>query len=422
MLTLVYVGLLGAFFTVCLWSLYNLPILATGVRSLRKAKRKAEREKQTGASSLPRFSIIVPVKNEGRVIRRLLEALENLEYPASQREIIIVEDGSTDGTLDICQDFEARHQELTVKILQRALSDGKPSALNYGLRWATGEIIAFFDADNIPARDALRKACKYFEDLKVAAVQGRTLSINSEENMLTKFVSYEDLVWNEAYQRGKDALGLFVHLKGSCQFVRHTVLDELEGFDEHILSEDMELSARITEKGYRIRYAADARSWQETPSNLKQLFKQRTRWFRGTMEVAFKYGRLMAKPSVRRFDAEVTLFGPFMLLVSLLTYLAAFFTFMVPFPLGLLWQTALQFTALSALLTLFLCGVALIYASKPRKITSLFWLPFIYFYWSLQTLIALYAIILIVLRRPRRWVKTEKTGMVTDLAAVSGGV
>jgi hypothetical protein len=130
----------------------------------------------------------------------------------------------------------------------------------------------------------------------------------------------------------------------------------------------------------------------------------------------------MAKPSVRRFDAEVTLFGPFMLLVSLLTYLAAFFTFMVPFPLGLLWQTALQFTALSALLTLFLCGVALIYASKPRKITNLFWLPFIYFYWSLQTLIALYAVILIVLRRPRRWVKTEKTGMVTDLAAVSGGV
>jgi len=66
----------------------------------------------------------------------------------------------------------------------------------------------------------------------------------------------------------------------------------MSGFDEAALSEDMELSARLTEMGYRIKYASDVRSWQETPSNIKQVFMQRIRWFRGTMEVAFSMAGL----------------------------------------------------------------------------------------------------------------------------------
>jgi cellulose synthase/poly-beta-1,6-N-acetylglucosamine synthase-like glycosyltransferase len=84
----------------------------------------------------------------------------------------------------------------------------------------------------------------------------------------------------------------------------------------------MEMSARLTENNYKIRYASDVIAWQESPSNLKTLFKQPTRWFRGTMEVAFKYGRLMAKPSRKNFDAVTTLFGPFILIASLIPYTA----------------------------------------------------------------------------------------------------
>jgi cellulose synthase/poly-beta-1,6-N-acetylglucosamine synthase-like glycosyltransferase len=413
-LTLLYVAFIGAFFVVYAWSLYNLPILAAGVRNLRKARRMSKK-KRVAKDQLPTFSIVVPVKNEGKVVGRLLEALAKLDYPAGKQEVIIVEDGSTDRTLEICSKFAEARQGSAVKILQKPSSDGKSSALNYGIRQATGDFVAVFDADSVPAADVLLNVSRYFDDPSVAAVQGKTLSINSEENMLTKFIAYEDVVWCEAYLRGKDVLNLFVHLRGSCQFIKRSVLEELAGFDERILSEDMELSARLTEKGYRIRYASDACSWQETPASLKGLVKQRTRWFRGTMEVAFKYGRLMAKPSMRSFDAEATLFGPFILLFSLLTYFAAFFSFFVPFPLGSWWQMALQFTALSSMLTLFLCGLALVYASKPRKVTNVFWLPFIYFYWSLQTLIALHAVLLIVLRRPGKWVKTEKTGSVKTL-------
>jgi len=412
MLDFPYVALFVVMLFVYAWSLYNLPILVAGVRNLRRTKRKDGGE-SVGNEGLPVFSIIVPVKNEGKVVGRLLDALSKLRYPVEKTEVIIVEDGSTDGSLDVCVQY-AEQNVGRVKILHKPFSCGKPSALNYAVKEARGDIIAVFDADNVPAEDVLVNVCKYFEDPKVAAVQGRTLSINSQENMLTRFIAHEETVWCEAYLGGKDVLNLFVHLKGSCQFFRRDVLQKLRGFDEKALSEDMEISARLAEGGYKIRYASDVRSWQESPGSVKSLFRQRLRWFRGTMEVAFKYGRLMSKPSMRNFDAEVTLVGPFVLIAALSTYFATFFTFFEPLPFNFLLQFVIRSSALVATLTLLSIGVALIYSTKPREAKSVLWLPFIYFYWSLQAFISFYAVLLIMLRRPRNWNKTAKTGAVNE--------
>ena len=405
--------LVSVLLTVCLWALYNVPILASGVKDFRK-KRQQSHKKGSPEKLLPSFSIVVPVKNEERVIDRLLISLSTLNYPLDKREIIIVEDGSTDTTNDTCMNYAKEHAN--VKVLHKNLSNGKPSALNYGLAHAKGDIVAIFDADNVPADDALSAVVEYFKDPEVAAVQGRTASINPKENMLTQFISYEEAVWCEAYLRGKDVLNLFVHLKGSCQFIRRNVLEQLRGFDEAVLSEDMEISARIIENDYKIRYASDVVALQESPSNLKTLFKQRTRWFRGTMEVAFKYGRLMSKLNRITFDAETTLFGPFILIASLAPYLAAFLAFSTFWSLDMVWSLVVQFGMFTTTLTMLICGLALIYVSKPRKVRSLLWLPFVYCYWSLQAFIALYAMILIVLRRPRVWEKTDKKGVVAGSA------
>jgi cellulose synthase/poly-beta-1,6-N-acetylglucosamine synthase-like glycosyltransferase len=399
-------------FAVTGWSLYNMPILVAGIRNLR-ARRLKVSNRNLDKKSSPFFSLVVPVRDEEKVVGRLISSLSKLDYPAEKMEIIFVEDASTDKTFHICEE-EAKRLGVNVKIFHRESYDGKPSALNYGIACAKGDIIGVFDADSVIERDVLLNVCKYFEDPKVAAVQGRTLSINSHENMLTKVISYEDAVWFEAYLRGKDALDLFVHLKGSCQFIRRNVLDKVQGFAEGFLAEDMELSAKLTEKGYQIRYAPDVRSWQENPSNVKQLFGQRIRWYRGWMEVAFKYGRLMAKPNRMGVDAEATLLGPFILIFSLVTYLATILAFFIPPGLDIFWQLAMQFTAVGTTLLVGSCGLALIYISKPRNLKNLLWLPFIFSYWSLQAFLALYAGFQILLRRPRRWLKTEKKGVVAN--------
>jgi cellulose synthase/poly-beta-1,6-N-acetylglucosamine synthase-like glycosyltransferase len=166
---------------------------------------------------------------------------------------------------------------------------------------------------------------------------------------------------------------------------------------------------------YQIRYASDVRAWQECPSQLKQLLTQRTRWYRGWMEVALKYGRLMAKPSRVRFDAEATLLGPFMMIASLATYLSAF---LLPVPSGTLWQLVMQSSEVSTTFLVLLCALALIWLSKPRRLSNLLWLPFVYGYWCLQAFIVLYAACLILLRRPQKWVKTSKSGFISNSKSV----
>lgn len=407
---LVNIALICVFAVIYAWVLYNMPILAAGVRNLRSTKKK--NKPVILNKELPFYSIVVAAKNEEKTVGRLLDSLTHLYYPTDKLEVIVVEDGSTDSTLQICQQYADKHDY--IQVLQKPESTGKPSALNFGLKQTRGDLIAVFDADNVPAKNALLNSIKYFKNPKVAAVQGRTQSINSKQNMLTQFIAYEEAVWCEAYLRGKDALGLFVHLKGSCQFIRGKVLRTLGGFDETVLSEDMELSARLTQNDYHIKYAGDVCSWQESPSNLKGLFKQRTRWFRGTMDVAVKYGRLLKKPNKITLDAEVTLFGPFILIASLLSYLTAFGTFFTEYPYNMIWSAFTYFSLAAMTTTILLCGFALIFVSKPHKASNLLWLPFVFGYWFIQGFIALYAGVLSLLRRPKHWLKTEKNGTISD--------
>jgi cellulose synthase/poly-beta-1,6-N-acetylglucosamine synthase-like glycosyltransferase len=414
MIDVIGVILFAISITVFLWAFYNIPILVAGAKNLYKSRHKTPTVKHS-ASFMPTFSIIVPVKNEEKVVSRLLTTLSKLNYPAEKKEIIIVEDGSTDNTLEVCNNYAKENKN--VKILHRALSTGKASALNYGISNSTGEIIALFDADNIPDANALNAVCESFDDPNIAAVQGQTSSLNAKQNMLTQFIAYEEALWCEVYLRGKDVLNLFVHLKGSCQFIRRDVLEKLHGFDENFMSEDVELSARLAENGYKIKYASNVISWQESPSNFKALFKQRTRWFRGITEIAFKYGRLMAKFSLKNLDAEATFFAPFILIFSLLPYIASFCVALTVFPFNILWTFGVQFAMLTTTVTLLLFGFALAYVSKPRRVKNVLWLPFIYIYWTFQAFIAIYALLLMSLRRPKQWAKTERTGIITNPTA-----
>jgi len=180
------------------------------------------------------------------------------------------------------------------------------------------------------------------------------------------------------------------------------------------LAEDIELSARLTGDGYRIKYAPDVRAWQESPSQLKPFLKQRTRWFRGHLEVAFRYGRLLNNINKRTVDAEFTLFLPLVAIASMLSYWIASVALLSTAPFDLLLRGFMIFTTVCTSLLVVLCGLALIYVSKPHRLKNLLWLPFVFGYWCTESFIAMYAALLIVFRRPRKWAKTEKSGAVAS--------
>jgi cellulose synthase/poly-beta-1,6-N-acetylglucosamine synthase-like glycosyltransferase len=409
LVSLFFNALLLVFFA---FSIYNLPIVVSGFWRFWRSRRKEMKRVASGEKAVPFVSIIVPVKNEEKVVARLLEALASLNYPLGRKEVIVVDDASTDRTGEICLRFSLSHPE--VKVLKRAFSTTKAGALNFGLRHAKGEVVATFDGDSVPEPDALLKAVGYFEDPNVGAVQGRICSINSGQNMLTRFISYECSMQYELYLGGKDALDLFVGLAGTCQFIRKEDLDAVGGWNENCLGEDSELSVKLIEQGRVIRYASEVRTFEESPFNLRSLLAQRARWYRGNFEVGLRFGRLMKRPTLRRFDAEMTFLGTVMILFCVVNYFAPFLVFSVSSTL--VTTVVAQITSLLTLFILGLIGVTLACVMKPLKLRNALWLPFIYAYWGFQSFIAMYALFEIVLRRKRKWRKTEHSGQVTRVA------
>lgn len=390
------------------WTIYSIPVVLVGVKHLLHTHRKKD-EGLFAVKELPVVSIIVPVKNEEKVIGRLLKALVNLDYPSGKKEIIVVDDESSDKTEEMCVQYASRYPE--IRVFHRSISTTKAAALNFGVRHARGQIIATFDADSVPEPDALLKVTKYFEDSAVAAVQGRICSINRNENMLTKFLFYEGAVQYEVYMRGKDRLNLFVGLSGTCQFVKRSVLEKIGCWNEESLSEDVELSLRLTEKDYAIKYAADVRTWEESPQSIMGLVRQRARWYRGNIQMGLMFGKLLKRLSWRRFDAEMTLFGSYLIVMCIVSYFMAAWSFLLPSDFVLTLIT--RFTSLLTLAILAFAGVALVCVTKPFRLSNLLWLPFIYAYWGFQSFIALYAILQLLFRRSPKWSKTTRSGVVT---------
>ena len=399
------------------WTIYNGSIIYIGIRSKRKQLSMPTVNKN---AELPKFSIIIPTKNEEIVIRRCLDGILNIDYPKDKMQIIVVDGKSDDNTRKICSEFSEKYPE-NIKVICEKTAKGKPAALNLALTYVTGEIVGVFDADSLPEKDVLSKVAFYFADKKVMALQGRTISLNEKSNVLTRVIAAEEKAWFQALLSGREKLQLFVPLTGSCQFVRRNVVDELNGWDEDSLTEDVEFALRLVEKKHLIKYAPDVCSGQETPNSLGPLVKQRVRWYRGYMETAIKYGRLLDTLNKRTVDAEISMAGPFMMVVSLLSYINWFFL-----ALFLSQNTPIiNFTGLVIALTavsLFTIGIALTASERPYRLRNLLWIPSIYVYWIIQMFIAGFAFLKLIFRRKRDWSKTVKKGSFAPNDAPSSGL
>lgn len=392
-----------------IWSAYNGSIIYIGIKQKRQQAKQSriDQEQPPGSTGLS-YSIIVPTKNEASVIRRCLDGILNIDYPKDKLQVIVVDGNSVDETLSICKEFEQKYPQ-TFTVISEEATHGKPAALNLAVTYTTNDIVAVFDADSVPHKDVLCKATGYFVDPKIDALQGRTSSINERTNVLTRLISQEEKAWYQMLLAGREKLQLFVPLNGTCQFVRRPVLLEFGGWDENSLTEDVELAVRLIEKNHSIKYAEDVCSDQETPTVLKSLFKQRVRWYRGYMETALKYGRLLDKINRRTLDAEFSLAGPFMMVVSLLSYINWFIIIVF------LSQSTpiINFTGLVIALTavsLVSIGIGLTASEKPIKPKNILWIPSIYIYWLMQMCIAGWAFLKLVTRSKREWSKTAKNG------------
>lgn len=234
---------------------------------------------------LPRVSVIIPSYNEEAVLERTIPSVLALDYPPDKLELIYVyESACTDRTEQIIQAFAS--QDSRIKAVRRITrKGGKAAVTNYGLQFATGDIIGIFDADHSLNSDLVRHAVAQLQAPNVKCVRGRCRTINRTQNLVTRLVALERDVVERLCIYGAWRMGGFSTFTGGHAFFRREVFDEFGPFNEDILTEDIDFAVKLHAAGYQIAVLPQMQSWEEAPTSLRSLVRQRKRWTRGWIQV-----------------------------------------------------------------------------------------------------------------------------------------
>jgi cellulose synthase/poly-beta-1,6-N-acetylglucosamine synthase-like glycosyltransferase len=234
--------------------------------------------------TLPPVSLVVPCHNSENVIEDTLKSLLALEY--EQKQIIIVDDASTDNTYELAKKYSDK-----ITLVKRATSTGrKTGATNYGLTFATGDAIVVVDDDTTLQPDALTRIVAALGDENIAAVAGNVKVKAERESLLVKLQSTEYLVNMELGRPFQNALfrALFV-ISGCFGAFRRDVLEMIGQYDIDIITEDLDITWKIYKLKRRVAYQRDAICYTDTPTSLKVIMRQRIRWDKGLFEVLSKH-------------------------------------------------------------------------------------------------------------------------------------
>lgn len=369
---------------------------------LKRSRRKLDGEFQ------PAVSVVVPAFNEEKVIANCVESILAADY--SNKEVLLVDDGSTDGTLEVMRRFEGA-PGVVVLTQQNA---GKAAALNNGLAHATGEFVLCVDADGMFRADTIRQMIEPFWDARVGAVCGNDSPINLN-SLQTHLLSIMARVGTGFVRRALSEIDCLPIVAGNSGAFRRETLDKTGPFLDGFIGEDLELTWRVHRSGYKVKFQPRAVIYAEVPATVKSLWKQRVRWARGLLQTAYLHRSIM-------FRSRYGLFGWFLPLnyvrmvavplfqlvaIALMVLLAAIGQ--SPVPAGIvemiIW-VGLGVGALTAVFAIALDGAWL-------ELKYLYVLPLWVPYSLLMSLVVLRAIILELRGGEAKWHKLDRSGVVS---------
>ena len=240
--------------------------------------------------SYPTVTIAVPCYNEEATIDKTVKSLLALDYPKDKIKIFIVDDGSTDNTWSVIQEFK---DNPNIVLLQKE-NGGKHTAVNLALENTTSLFFGCLDSDSLVHPQALKRILKYFEiDASTMAV-APSIIVYNPKNILqyAQNVEYDMSIYT------KKMLGFMggIHVApGPFSIFRKKVFDELGPYKKAHNTEDQEIALRMQEHGYKIDHCPDAYVYTNTPSSVIKLYRQRLRWIYGFIKNLIDYRRLLFK-------------------------------------------------------------------------------------------------------------------------------
>ncbi|USQ82859.1 bifunctional polysaccharide deacetylase/glycosyltransferase family 2 protein [Streptomyces phaeoluteigriseus] len=379
----------------------------------RHYRKRNKRRFSWGPDVTRPVSVIVPAYNEKECIANTLESLARSTHPI---EIIIVDDGSTDGTSEISREAAGALGMTNVRVIRQENS-GKPAALNNGVRNASHDIVVMMDGDTVFEPDTVRQLVQPFADPKVGAVAGNA-KVGNRNTIIGAWQHIEYVMGFNLDRRMYDLLRCMPTIPGAIGAFRRDAVLEVGGMSEDTLAEDTDITIAMHRAGWNVVYQEHARAWTEAPGSLKQLWSQRYRWSYGTMQALWKHrksltdkgpaGRFgrVGMPLVVLFQIVTPVFAP------LIDVFTAYSMIFIDFKAALL--------AWFAVLCVQLVCAAYAFRLDREKYRYLLMMPLQQLaYRQMMYLVLIHSCITALTGGRLRWQKLKRTGEVGTPAGVS---
>jgi len=248
-----------------------------GGRSADMDETVAVEARALSQEELPVFTVLVPMFREAAMLPQLAQALRNLDYPLGKLDIKIVLEADDTETIEAARTL-GLEGVFEIILVPRSEPQTKPKACNFALRFARGEYLVVYDAEDRPEPDQLRKVVATFRrsSPNTACLQCRLNYYNADENWLTRMFTLDYALWFDQVLPGLERLGIPIPLGGTSNHFRIDVLRELRAWDPFNVTEDADLGIRIGQKGYRVGIV-DSTTYEEASCRTGQWLRQRSR-------------------------------------------------------------------------------------------------------------------------------------------------
>ncbi|WAC56854.1 glycosyltransferase [Gordonia sp. SL306] len=243
-----------------------------------------EQARAIADDDLPPYTVLVPAYGEPEVVGDLIGAMESLEYPRDKLQVLLLLEEDDEPTIAAAREV-GDNDMVTVVLVPPAQPRTKPKACNYGLHFATGDIVTIFDAEDLPDPLQLRRAVASFRDSDdtVVCVQGKLNFHNSRDNVLTEWFTADYGIWFSYLLPGLMVSRAPIPLGGTSNHFLRAVLDDIGAWDPFNVTEDADLGVRIAGRGYRTA-VLDSLTLEEANVDAINWVRQRSRWYKGYMQ------------------------------------------------------------------------------------------------------------------------------------------
>lgn len=394
---------------IILFLIHAYYIITVGFKIFLMAKSRAKSNQgiaDKNRPDLPKYTILIPLYKDAAMVPHLVKNMSALVYPKDRLQVMFVLEEDDKETIAAASKLLPPFE---VVVVPHSMPKTKPKACNHALKYATGELLTIYDAEDRPEPDQLLKAVWSFENgpKELACVQAALNYFNTYETPVTRLFTIEYSFWFACLIRGLANTGLPFPLGGTSNHFKIEALKQVGGWDAYNVTEDADLGIRLSALGYKTGFL-DSTTWEEAVMHVRPWIKQRTRWTKGYMYTYLQHlkdGRLMRQTGFwGGFTLQTFILGtPLVNLLNPWLYAVT-----IAWLLGADWTANLfdDVSGVMAMTCLIVGNTSMIAGSAMASKKARLWAILLPVYWILQS-IATYIALWELYYKPHYWAKTE---------------